>query len=144
MLRQYLLLIRLDNILTSSNILADYFVVVVPATTNILYLTTQMLSSILLYISGIVFNDYFDIDIDLKERKQRTLIIAILSLVVGDIFAITTGLASFATAAVLSATIIGYHYQSSTIANPFTIGTTRFLNVILGAGRLSRNQPFFR
>jgi 4-hydroxybenzoate polyprenyltransferase len=85
MLRQYLLLIRLDNTFTSSNILADYFVVVVPATTNILYLTTQMLSSILLYISGIVFNDYFDIDIDLKERKQRTLIIAILSLVVGDI-----------------------------------------------------------
>lgn len=62
MLRQYLLLIRLDNIFTSSNILADYFVVVVPATTS------------------------FDIDIDLKERKQRTLIIAILSLVVGDIF----------------------------------------------------------
>jgi 4-hydroxybenzoate polyprenyltransferase len=45
-----------------------------------------MLYSILLYISGIVFNDYFDIDTDLKERKQRTLIIAILSLVVGDIF----------------------------------------------------------
>jgi hypothetical protein len=53
-------------------------------------------------------------------------------------FAITTGLTSFATAAVLSATIIGYDYQSNNIANPFTISTTRFLNVILGAGR-----PFF-
>ena len=58
---------------------------------------------------------------------------------VGNIFAITTGLTSFAIAAVLSATIIDYDYLSNTIANPFTIGTTRFLKVILGAGRLSKN-----
>jgi 4-hydroxybenzoate polyprenyltransferase len=30
-----------------------------------------MISSILLYIAGIVFNDYFDIEIDLKERPLR-------------------------------------------------------------------------
>ncbi|PWU81065.1 MAG: hypothetical protein DLM72_09010 [Candidatus Nitrosopolaris wilkensis] len=62
---------------------------------------------------------------------------------ISNTFAIATGLTSFVIAAVLSATIIGYDYLSNTIANPFTMGTTRFLNMILGAGRPSRNQPFF-
>jgi 4-hydroxybenzoate polyprenyltransferase len=76
--------------------LGDYFAAVVSTTTNILYLTTPMLSSILLYIAGIVFNDYFDIEIDLKERpfrlylsgkiSKQSIIIAILSLAVSNIF----------------------------------------------------------
>lgn len=41
---------------STSNILADYFAAVVPTTAKILHLT-PMLSSILLYIAGIVSND---------------------------------------------------------------------------------------
>jgi 4-hydroxybenzoate polyprenyltransferase len=51
-----------------------------------------MASSALLYVSGIVFNDFFDIEIDRKERsfrplpsneitKQKALIIATVSLI---------------------------------------------------------------
>jgi 4-hydroxybenzoate polyprenyltransferase len=52
-----------------------------------------MASSALLYVSGIVFNDFFDIEIDRKERpfrplpsneitKQKALIIAAASMVI--------------------------------------------------------------
>lgn len=80
MIRQYLLLIRLPNAFTApSNILTGYFAVVLPSHTNISNLSILMLSSALLYISGIVFNDYFDIEIDRKERPLRPLVTGIIT-----------------------------------------------------------------
>ena len=71
-LRQYLLLVRLPNTFTApSNILAGYFAVISPSYANVSQLAILMLSSVLLYLSGIVFNDYFDIEIDLKKRPLR-------------------------------------------------------------------------
>ncbi len=161
MIRQYLLLIRLPNVFTApSNILTGYLAVVLPSYANVSNLSILMLSSALLYISGIVFNDYFDIEIDRKERpfrplpsheitKQKALIIACSSMIIANFLAFTVSIASLIVAIILSATIIGYDYRlKRTMAGPVTMGSARFLNIFLGAspvlaGFFSSNDYFF-
>jgi 4-hydroxybenzoate polyprenyltransferase len=104
-----------------------------------------MISSALLYVSGIVFNDFFDIEIDRKERpsrplpsneitKQKALIIAAASMIIANLLAFAAGTASLIVAIILSATIIGYDYRlKRAMAGPVTMGSARFLNIFLGA-----------
>ena len=145
-IRQYLLLIRLPNVFTTpSDIAAGYFVAVAPRGMDITHLAILMVSSGLLYIAGIIFNDYFDIEIDRKERpfrplpsgsipKWHAIAIAVSALVAANAITFTIGLTSFAVSVVLSATIIAYDYLlKHTSIGPFAMGAARFLNVILGA-----------
>ena len=146
MLRQYLLLIRLPNTFTvPSNILTGYFAIIAPAYAHSLQLLILILSSVLIYIAGTVFNDYFDVGIDLKERpyrplpagtitKQKAFVIAMLSLVSANILAFAVNWSSFVISAILSATVISYDYRlKNTAIGPITMGSARFLNVFLGA-----------
>jgi 4-hydroxybenzoate polyprenyltransferase len=159
-LRQYLLLIRLPNTFTiPSNILTGYFAIIAPAYAHSLQLFVLILSSILIYIAGIVFNDFFDIEIDLKERpyrplpagtisKQKALVIAMLSLVSANILAFAVNWSSFVISTILSATVISYDFRlKNTVIGPITMGAARFLNVILGASPalfvLLANNNFF-
>jgi hypothetical protein len=145
-LRQYLLLVRLPNTFTvPSNILAGYFALILPAYANVSHLAILILSSLLLYVSGIVFNDYFDIEEDRKERpfrplpsgkvtKQKAFIIAAASMLAGNILVFAVGATSVVISIILSVTIIVYNFRlKHTIAGPFTMGAARFLNVFLGA-----------
>jgi 4-hydroxybenzoate polyprenyltransferase len=145
-LRQYLLLIRLPNTFTvPSNILTGYFAIIAPAYAHSLQLFILILSSVLIYIAGTVFNDYFDVEIDLKERpyrplpagtitKQKAFVIAMLSLVSANILAFAVNWSSFVISAILSATVISYDYRlKNTAIGPITMGSARFLNVFLGA-----------
>jgi len=145
-LRQYLLLVRLPNTFTvPSNILAGYFALILPSYSNVSHLAILILSSLLLYLSGIVFNDYFDIEEDRKERpfrplpsgkvtKQKAFIIAAASMLAGNILIFAVGATSVVISIILSATIIAYNFRlKHTIAGPFTMGAARFLNVFLGA-----------
>ncbi|MGC2574269.1 MAG: UbiA family prenyltransferase [Candidatus Nitrosopolaris sp.] len=145
-LRKYLLLVRLPNTFTApSNILSGYFAVVSPWHANVPVLAILMASSALLYVSGIVFNDFFDIEIDRKERpfrplpsneitKQKALIIAAASMIIANLLAFAAGTASLIVAIILSATIIGYDYRlKQTVAGPVTMGGARFLNIFLCA-----------
>ena len=146
MLRQYLLLVRAPNTFTApSNILAGYFAVILPSYADVSHLTILMLSSILLYLSGIVFNDYFDIEEDRKERpfrplpsgrvtKEKAFIIAVASMIMGNVLTFAVGTTSLVISIILSATVIAYDYRlKHTLAGPFTMGAARFLNVFLGA-----------
>ena len=146
MLRQYLLLIRLPNTFTvPSNILTGYFAIIAPAYAHSLQLFILILSSVLIYIAGTVFNDYFDVEIDLKERpyrplpagtitKQKAFVIAMLSLVSANILAFAVNWSSLVISAILSATVISYDYRlKNTAIGPITMGSARFLNVFLGA-----------
>ena len=73
-LKEYLLLIRLPNVFTTpSNILTGYFTAVTVAKADSVHLFALMVSSGLLYVAGIVLNDYFDIEIDKRERPSRPL-----------------------------------------------------------------------
>lgn len=145
-LRQYLLLVRLPNTFTApSNILAGYFAVILPSYANVSHLAILILSSLLLYLSGIVFNDYFDLEEDRKERpfrplpsgkvtKQKAFIIASASMLAGNILVFAVGTTSVVVSIIISATIIAYNYRlKHTIAGPFAMGAARFLNVSLGA-----------
>jgi 4-hydroxybenzoate polyprenyltransferase len=148
--KEYLQLIRLPNVFTTpSNILAGYFAAATTTTTAAeadgVHLIALMVSSGLLYIAGIVLNDYFDIEIDKKERPSRplpsgkiskgyALTIAIVALLIANIIALVVGPISLAISLALTLLIIAYDYQLKySVLGPFAMGGTRSLNVIFGA-----------
>lgn len=147
MLRQYLILVRLPNVFTApSNVLTGYLAAVLPAANaDALQLFLLLLSSILLYIAGIVFNDYFDIDLDKRERPYRplpsgditkkvALLIAIISLISANILAFTASMSSLAVCIIMSVMVIGYDYKlKNTFFGPIAMGIIRSLNIVLGA-----------
>ena len=146
MVRQYLLLIRVPNLFTvPSNILAGYFATISTANADVDQLLSLIVSSILLYVSGIVLNDYFDINVDRKERpsrplasgritKRSALLLAVISIVAGDILALTVSWTSFIISGSLTLAIFAYNYRlkRNAISNPLAMGLARFLNVVLG------------
>jgi 4-hydroxybenzoate polyprenyltransferase len=145
-LRQYLQLVRLPNVFTAlSNVLAGYFSLTAPASASALDVSMLMGSSALLYVSGIVFNDYFDIEIDRKERpfrplpngrvsKQGALALAVSTLAAANVIAFLVSPASLAVSAALSAVILAYDYRAKHgKLGPAAMGGARFLNVLLGA-----------
>ena len=146
MLRQYLLLIRAPNLFTvPSNIMSGYFALTPATNADLGQLISLIISSVFLYISGIVLNDYFDIEVDRKERpnrplvsgritKRSALIIAWASIITANILAFLTSWASLVISASLTAVIIAYNYRlkRNTVSNPLTMASARFLNVVLG------------
>jgi 4-hydroxybenzoate polyprenyltransferase len=101
----------------------------------------------LLYISGIIFNDLFDIEQDRKNRstrplpsgkisKRNALAIAVLTLFGANVIALmTAGIAALWVTVSLSAIILAYDYvlKSNAIAGTIAMAGARFLNVVLGA-----------
>jgi 4-hydroxybenzoate polyprenyltransferase len=145
-LKEYLLLIRLPNVFTTpSNILTGYFAAVTLAGADIVHLFALMVSSGLLYIAGIVLNDYFDIEIDKRERPSRplpsgniskanALAIALIALLIANTIALLLGPLSLVVSLALTLAIVAYDYQlKHSLTGPFAMGATRFLNVIFGA-----------
>lgn len=167
MLKQYLLLIRLPNLFTApANVLSGYFAVsftlnstvsvgdhVDPlAASHILQLCLLILSSVLLYSSGTVMNDYFDLKTDLKERPERplpsgmvstrkALLIALVCMVSGNVLAFCADTVSLLVSVLLSIVIFGYNFKlkntTSSLVGPITMGVARAVNAVLGA------SPFF-
>jgi 4-hydroxybenzoate polyprenyltransferase len=139
-----------------SNILAGYFAVIAPSYANVPHLAILMISSVLLYLSGIVFNDYFDVEVDRKERpfrplasgqvtRQKAFIMAAASMVTANFLAFAVSTTSVIISIILSATIMGYDYRlKQTIAGPIAMGTARFLNVFLGASPALLALLFFQ
>jgi 4-hydroxybenzoate polyprenyltransferase len=145
-INDYLLLIRLPNVFTTpSNILAGYFAAVTVAQADSVHLIALMVSSGLLYVAGIVLNDYFDIEIDKRERpsrplpsgnisKRHALHIAAVALLIANSISFVLGPVSLAVSLALTLTIIAYDYRlKHGLSGPFAMGGTRFLNVIFGA-----------
>jgi 4-hydroxybenzoate polyprenyltransferase len=150
--RQYTSLVRLPNLFSAaSNILPGYCIIVatIPSSfsnTNVLHLAGLMVTSSLLYMAGIVFNDYFDIEIDKKERptrplpsgnvsKRTALTIAISSMIAANIISLVISWMSFVFAVILTSIIIAYdsRLKHKTIIGPISMSFARFVNVILGA-----------
>jgi 4-hydroxybenzoate polyprenyltransferase len=162
--RQYLALIRLPNVFTAPpNVLAGYFTAVAPSEASGVHLAALMASSGLLYVAGIVLNDYFDIEVDRKERPSRPLvsgkiqkshamILALAAVAAANaISLVVAGPASLAITGALTAVIVAYNYRlkRNAVAGPLAMGGARFLNVILGASPalyavLSGTSPGFQ
>jgi hypothetical protein len=145
-LKEYLLLVRFPNVFTTpSNILTGYFAAVTVTGADSVHLFALMVSSGLLYVAGIVLNDYFDIEIDKRERPSRplpsgniskghALTIAIIALLIANTIAFVLGPISLAVSLALTIAIIAYDYRlKHGLSGPFAMGATRFLNVIFGA-----------
>jgi 4-hydroxybenzoate polyprenyltransferase len=150
--RQYISLVRLPNLFSAaSNILPGYCIIVTAISssfnnTNVLHLAGLMVTSSLLYMAGIVFNDYFDIEIDKKERptrplpsgnvsKRKALTIAISSMIAANVISLLISWMSFVFAVILTAIIIAYdsRLKHKSITGPLCMSFARFVNVILGA-----------
>jgi hypothetical protein len=145
-LRQYLTLFRLPNVFTApSNILAGYYAVVEPASASGLHLAILIICSILLYLSGIVLNDYFDIEVDRRERplrplpagtvsKRKVLLIGIVFIIAANFISLLVSTSTFIIAAILSGTIVSYDYRMKySVYGPGMMGAARALNVMLGS-----------
>jgi 4-hydroxybenzoate polyprenyltransferase len=147
LLGDYLRLVRLPNIFTvPSNILSGYFALVTLTSADALQLVLLVSSSVLLYTSGLVFNDYFDIETDIKERPYRPLpsgriskriafTIAVSSIIFGNLIAyFAAGQTGLAVSSLVSAIIISYDYKlKKTKFGPIAMGLARSINVVLGA-----------
>jgi 4-hydroxybenzoate polyprenyltransferase len=96
-------------------------------------------------VAGIILNDYFDINVDRKERpnrplasgqitKRSALLIATSSVVAGNILSWSVTWNSFIISFCLTIIIFIYNYwlKRSRAGNPVTMGSARFLNVLLG------------
>lgn len=146
MLGQYLLLIRAPNLFTvPSNILSGYFATTLLGDANITQLLLLIFSSIFLYVAGIILNDYFDINVDRKERpnrplasgqitKRSALLLATSSIVAGNVLSWSVSWNSFIISFCLTIVIFIYNYwlKHNRAGNPLTMGSARFLNVLLG------------
>ena len=147
MFRKYFQLARIPNAFTTpSNIISGYLIVTPISELNSINLVTLILSSMSLYVSGVIFNDYFDIKIDRKERPFRPLPsgsittesarkIAIGLMAFAVILAISVSWSSFTIAVFLSGMILAYDYglKHGKFSGPLSMGSLRFLNVIFGA-----------
>ena len=104
-----------------------------------------LLASCCLYLSGMVFNDIFDRQQDAVERPGRPIpservsvksatILGSALILMGVSSAASVSFASFEVAILLVMAILGYDaVLKRTAFGPITMGSCRFLNVMLGA-----------
>ena len=146
-IKDYLVLVRLPNLFTlPSNILVGMATVsslgfTLTSFTQFLLLVTI---SVLLYCVGIVLNDLYDFDIDMKERPNRPLpsgkisrrsaivLVAIFS-TIALILSLQVSFSTLVISSILFSVIFGYDkYLKNTHAGPFTIASARVINILLG------------
>ncbi|MBC7815882.1 MAG: UbiA family prenyltransferase [Planctomycetaceae bacterium] len=109
-----------------------------------------------LYLSGMVFNDYFDRLIDAQERPDRPIPSGVISpvsafrlgmglMLVGGISAACVGMPSLLVAGLLCALIVGYDGGlKKTPLGPLVMGCCRVGNVLLGASAVPSLAEVFQ
>ncbi len=153
----WLQLLRIAALFTA---VADTWMGLVVATGSLLPVERSVvvtLSTVCLYLAGMVLNDWFDIEIDRRERPERPLPsgripLALAGSVGWGLLAsgvVLAGVASWLTGSIwpgivgvaLAATIVAYNsYLKHTIFGPLAMGACRGLNVLMAlsaAGELA-------
>jgi hypothetical protein len=145
-------LVRLPNVFTAmADIGLAALATDLPLPERLIPFACVLLATVALYWSGMVFNDYFDIEQDKRERPHRPLAsgriptgtafrLAALLMAIGLLFAAladwTGGSANWRAlpvAIALCVAILLYDgWLKSTRAGPAVMGSCRFLNVLLG------------
>ena len=143
MFKNFLQLVRFPGIFTVfSNVLIGYFF---SFNLEIIYLPFLLTISGLLFCSGMIFNDYFDYSIDKKERsfrplpsgklsKSTALLIAIVFLILANIFAFFIGSDTLLVSLILSSLVFFYNFKlkSFSFLGFLSLSIIRMLNVLLG------------
>jgi len=99
-----------------------------------------------LFLAGMIFNDYFDYELDKKERPSRPLpsgaiskksafFLGVIFLLIANISASLVGVQSLMISFLMTLLILGYDFRLKQIPilGILSLSTIRFLNVILGA-----------
>ena len=146
-LKDYLLMIRLPNLFTiPSNILVGYITLLNPPTIGFsLSLPLIIISSCLIYAAGIIFNDYFDIETDIREGRLRPLssgsvtkkaaiLLALICLAVALVISAFVGVLSFVVSSTIILIALFYDYKlKRTKIAAVAMGSARASNIIYGA-----------
>ena len=145
MIRQYLQLVRFPGIFTAfTNILLGY--AIVQGEQFGLHLLGPLLATTgCLFLAGMSLNDYFDYNIDKKERPHRpipsgkiprknALYLGIIFLIIGNISSAFVGPETVVITIVMSFLIFSYDFKTKDFPaiGILTLSAIRFLNVILG------------
>lgn len=144
MFKNYLQLVRIPGIFTAfSNVLIGYFFSL--SATEVISFPFLLLTSGMLFCSGMIFNDYFDLKTDKKERpnrplpsgkisKHNALFLGIIFLILANFFAYVAGYNSLVISLIMTIVIISYNYKLKSISflGIFNLSLIRFLNVLLG------------
>lgn len=155
--RAWLQMMRLPNLFTvPGDPLAGYFFasLVMPNTPNFVYIL-PCVASVLLYISGLLFNDYFDRDIDAKERPGRpipsgrvrpgnVLAAAIVLMAVGIAVTMILGLYPILIVGALALLILTYNagLKRIPLIGPLNMGLCRGVSLLLGASVILQAEVF--
>ncbi len=144
-------LTRLPNVFTAMADICLVWLVVDPEMTQVNCFLPVLFSSASLYLAGMVWNDYFDVAQDRKERPSRPLAsgrvpvaaavaLGTILLIAGVTLAALAdwvrtggGWKSSIAAGLLVLAILGYDgVFKRTLAGPVAMGSCRFLNIMLG------------
>lgn len=150
--KYYLQLVRFPGIFTAfSNILLGFFVV---QNNNFEWMSLYplLITSGSLFLAGMALNDYFDFEIDKKERPNRPLpsgkikksyafYIGICFLIIANISAIIVGIQTLVISLIMTGLILAYDkkIKSYNVFGILNLSSIRFLNVILGTTVISLN-----
>ncbi|MGH9995031.1 MAG: UbiA family prenyltransferase [Nitrososphaeraceae archaeon] len=142
----YLTLVRFPNLFTlPSNVLAGYFSSNIYNEVEINTIILVIFSSACLYAAGVIFNDIADRQIDRKERPNRpipsgkvtqrsAIILALLLMAISITVSYLISAVTFIVGFILVATIMLYDFVlKNSLFGPMVMGTTRVLNILLGA-----------
>ncbi len=145
MFKEYLQLVRLPGIFTAfSNVLIGYFFSF-SYNSEVIFLPYLLVTSGMLFCSGMIFNDYFDYNRDKKERsfrplpsgkisKQNALLIGFIFLILANISAFFLGFDSLIISLILSCMILFYNLKLKSISflGILNLSVIRMLNILLG------------
>jgi 4-hydroxybenzoate polyprenyltransferase len=145
MFKEYLQLVRLPGIFTAfSNVLIGYFFSF-SFNSEIIFLPYLLATSGMLFCSGMIFNDYFDYNLDKKERsfrplpsgkisKHNALLIGFIFLILANISASFLGFDSLVISLILSCIILFYNLKLKSISflGILNLSVIRMLNILLG------------
>lgn len=146
MIKHYFQLVRISGIFTAfSNILVGFFLVQ-ESYVNLEFIIPLLLTSGFLFLAGMIFNDYFDYELDKKERPSRPLpsgaiskksafFLGVIFLLIANISSSLVGVQSLMISFLMTLLILGYDFRLKQIPilGILSLSTIRFLNVILGA-----------
>ena len=144
MFKEYLQLVRLPGIFTAfSNVLIGYFFSF-SFNSEIIFLPYLLATSGMLFCSGMIFNDYFDYNLDKKERsfrplpsgkisKHNALLIGFIFLILANISASFLGFDSLIVSLILSCMILFYNLKLKSILflGIFNLSVIRMLNIFI-------------
>ncbi len=145
MIKNYLQLVRVSGIFTVfTNILLG-FLAVQKTNADWFFLGPLLTASGFLFLAGTTLNDYFDYNIDARERPNRplpsgaiprktALYLGLVFLAGANISSAIIGIQSLVLSLVITTLVVSYNIKLKKIPviGIFNISSIRFLNVILG------------